>query len=158
MAATAAGATPGQFPQVGGMSFTFSAAGNPRTAPGNGTRVTALSVGDEVIVSGGAIQGDPDRTFNLVTLNFLANGGDNYPFTELSNPNRTNFYEGTGFGEDIDFPDANLGNDPGGNSTFSYTGGEQDALAEFLLMMHPQSNPYNQAETPVDQDTRIVQQ
>ena len=34
VAATTAGATPGQFPQVSGMSFTFSTAGNPRTAPG----------------------------------------------------------------------------------------------------------------------------
>ena len=158
VAATTAGATPGQFPQVSGMSFTFSTAGNPRTAPGNGNRVTALAVGTDVVVSGGLIQGDPSRTFNLVTLNFLANGGDSYPFPQLSNPNRTNFYEGTGFGEDTDFPDGDLGNDPGGNNTFSYTGGEQDALAEFLLMMHPQSNPYNQAETPIDQDTRIVQQ
>jgi 2',3'-cyclic-nucleotide 2'-phosphodiesterase (5'-nucleotidase family) len=158
VAATEAGATPGQFPQVGGMSFTFSAAGTPRTATGNGTRVTELSVGSDVVVSGGAIQGDPSRTFNLVTLNFLANGGDSYPFQELSAPNRINFYSGTGFGESTDFPDANLGNDPGGNSTFSYTGGEQDALAEFLLMMHPESSPYNEAETPINQDTRIVQQ
>lgn len=160
VSATEPGATPGQFPQVSGLNFTFSTAGTPRTAPGNGSRVTELVVGSDTVVSGGAIQGDASRTFNLVTLNFLANGGDAYPFTDtdLSAPNRINFYEGTGFGEDIDYPDANLANDPGGNDTFSYTGGEQDALAEFLLMMHPSNNPYNEAETPVNEDTRIVQQ
>ena len=158
VSASEAGATPGQFPQVGGMSFTFSTSGAPRTAPGNGSRISELSVGSEVVVSGGTIQGDPNRTFNLVTLNFLANGGDSYPFPDLSNPNRTNFYDGLGFGEETDFPDGNLSNDPGGNNTFSYTGGEQDALAEFLLMMHPSNNPYNEAETPVSEDTRIIQQ
>ena len=113
-----------------------------------------------MVVSAGAIQGDPTRTFNLVTLNFLANGGDSYPITDsdLSAPNRINFYEGLGFGEEVDFPDGNLGNDPGGNSTLSYTGGEQDAFAEFLLETHPSSDPYNEAETPISDDTRIIQQ
>jgi len=159
VAGTAPGATPGQFPQVAGLSFTFDSAGTPRTAPGNGTRVTELTVGDEVVVSSGAIQGDASRTFNLVTLNFLANGGDAYPFTDadLSAPNRVNFYEGTGFGEDIDYPDATLANDPGANSTFSYTGGEQDALAEYLLSQFPESSPFMEAETPASADTRIVQ-
>ncbi|MEM1340535.1 MAG: bifunctional metallophosphatase/5'-nucleotidase [Bacteroidota bacterium] len=158
VSASEAGATPGQFPQVGGMRFTFSNSRSPRTAPGNGTRVTELIVGNDVVVSGGAIQGNPKRTFNLVTLNFLANGGDAYPFPDLSNPNRINFYKGLGSGEEIDFPDGDLANDPGGNTTFSYTGGEQDALAEFLLVMHPSSHPYSEAETPVSEDTRIIQQ
>lgn len=159
VAATEPGATPGQFPQVAGLSFTFDTAGAPRTAPGNGTRILELTVGADVVVSGGTIQGDASRTFNLVTLNFLANGGDSYPFTdaELSAPNRVNFYEGTGFGEEIDYPDATLANDPGANSSFSYTGGEQEALAEYLLAQFPQSSPYMEAETPASADTRIVQ-
>ncbi|MEO1012974.1 MAG: bifunctional metallophosphatase/5'-nucleotidase [Bacteroidota bacterium] len=159
VAGTAAGATPGQFPQVGGMRFSFDATATPRTAPGNGSRVSEIVVGDEIVVSGGAVQGDASRTFNLVTLNFLANGGDSYPFTDadLSAPNRINFYEGTGFGEEIDYPDANLANDPGANDSFSYTGGEQEALAEYLLSQFPQASPFNEEETPADQDTRIVQ-
>ncbi|WP_422081999.1 bifunctional metallophosphatase/5'-nucleotidase [Ulvibacterium sp.] len=159
VAATESGATPGQFPQVAGLSFTFDTAGTPRTAQGNGTRISELSVGTDVVVSGGTIQGDASRTFNLVTLNFLANGGDAYPLTDadLSAPNRVNFYEGTGFGEEIDYPDANLGNDPGANSSFSYTGGEQEALAEYLISQFPQSSPYMESETPASADTRIVQ-
>lgn len=158
VAQTEDGATPGRFPQVGGLNFTFSTSGTPRSTFGTGTRVTELTVGDDTVVTGGAIQGDTSRTFNLVTLNFLANGGDDYPFPDLSNPNRINFYDGLGFGEETDFPDGILANDPGSNSTFSYTGGEQDAMAEFLFMMHPSSNPYNEAETPASDDTRIVQQ
>lgn len=155
---TQAGATPGKFPQVSGMTFTFNTTGTPRTAAGNGTRVTELKVGNDIVVSGGAIQGDASRTFNLVTLNFLANGGDSYPYPDLSNPNRMNFYDGLGYGETTDYPDGDLSNDPGENTSFSYTGGEQDALAEYLLETHPQSNPYNKAETPISGDLRIIQQ
>ncbi|MEM9000719.1 MAG: bifunctional metallophosphatase/5'-nucleotidase [Bacteroidota bacterium] len=160
VSATEPGATSGQFPQVSGLTFTFSTTGTPRTAPGNGNRVTELMVGGDIVVTGGAIQGDASRTFHLVTLNFLANGGSAYPLTDadLSVPNRTNFYDGLGFGEEIDYPDANLANDPGINSTFSYTGGEQDALAEYLLAFFPASSPYSEAETPISEDTRIVQQ
>lgn len=160
VAGTEEGATPGQFPQVAGLSFTFSTSGMARTAAGNGSRISQLVVGDDVVVADGAMQGDVGRTFNLVTLNFLANGGDSYPFSDMDliAPNRINFYEGPGFGEDIDYPDANLANDPGNNSTFSYTGGEQDAMAEFLLQMHPSSNPYNEAETPISEDKRIIQE
>ena len=42
----------------------------------------------------------------------------------------------SGFGEDIDYPDGDLSADPGLNSAFSYTGGEQDALAEYLGAFH----------------------
>jgi len=92
----------------------------------------------------------------MVTLNFLANGGDSYPFDQLSNPNRINYYNGLGFGETTDFPDGNLANDPGNNDTFSNTGGEQDAVAEYMTTFHPDdASAYDIAETPADQDTRI---
>ena len=128
--------TPGQFPQIGGMTMEFDA-----TQPA-GSRMRNLTVTghdnsiNDVVVQDGSLQGDPNRVFKIVTLNFLANGGDGYPFDALAQPNRTNLYEGTGFGEDIDYPDANLGNDPGANSSFSYTGGEQDAFAEYLAVFH----------------------
>ena len=158
IAATEDGATPGQFPQIAGFSFTYSTNGTPRTAQGNGTRISELTVGDEIVVSEGIIQGDPNRSFNLVCLNFLVNGGDDYPFDTLSAPNRINFYDGLGFGEEVDFPDANLINDPGTNNTFSYTGGEQDAMAEYMTAIFPANNPYNEAETPASDDTRIIQE
>ena len=41
-----------------------------------------------------------------------------------------------GYGDESDFPKAELSKDPGLNSEFSYTGGQQDALAEYLLVFH----------------------
>jgi 2',3'-cyclic-nucleotide 2'-phosphodiesterase (5'-nucleotidase family) len=156
VADTAPGRTPGRFPQIGGMRIDFDA-----SAPA-GSRIRTLEVLNDdgtvrdTVVSGGSIQGTANRTFRLVTLNFLANGGDGYPFGEFSRPNRVNLYEGTGFGEDMDYPDANLSADPGRNSGFSYTGGEQDALAEYLLANHATpARAFDQAETDRAQDTRI---
>ena len=163
VAGTATGATPGQFPQISGMKITFDPTQPARTEKGTGSRIVDLSIVDsyglvkDEIVSAGVFQGDSNRTFRMVTLNFLANGGDNYPFTELSNPDRINCYEGPGFGEDVDYEDAILANDPGKNSGFSYTGGEQDALAEFLMATHPTaSDAFNGTETPAERDSRII--
>lgn len=153
VSATQDGATPGQFPQIAGFTFSYDTNQAPRTETNNGARIISLQVGDDVVVSDGILQGDITRTFNLVTLNFLANGGDDYPFTDN---NRINFYEGTGFGEDIDYEDATLANDPGKNTSFSYTGGEQDALAEYMLSEFTASSPYNIEETSEENDTRII--
>ena len=156
VAETSEGATPGRFPQIGGMKMVFDA-----TAPA-GSRIIALvvlnpdgSVKDTVVTSK-TLQGDPNRVFRLVTLNFLANGGDGYPYGELSDPQRRNLYEGTGFGEETDYPDENLSNDPGMNDGFSYTGGEQDALAEYLMEFHPTADTaFDQEETDRSADERI---
>ncbi len=156
VAETAPGQTPGRFPQIAGMRIRFDA-----SAPA-GNRIRSLEILNEdgsvrdTVVSGGAIRGNANRTFRIVTLNFLANGGDDYPFGQLANPNRMNLYEGAGFGEDTDYPDANLAADPGRNSSFSYTGGEQDALAEYLLAMHATpATAYSQAEFSRGNDRRI---
>lgn len=155
----APGETPGRFPQIGGMSFVYDSNLSP------GSRLVSLVVdrgdtdpsNDVVVVDNGVNVAPGGTTFNMVTLNFLANGGDGYPFDQLSAPNRINYYAGLGFGETTDFPDGVLANDPGNNTTFSDTGGEQDALAEFMFAFHPDNaSAYNIAETPADQDTRIV--
>ena len=153
---TAEGATPGKFPQLAGMKMVFDA-----SKPA-GSRITSLEVLNtdgsvkDTVVSGGAIQGDPSRVFRMVTLNFLYNGGDAYPFGDLSNPDRYNMYEGTAYGEEMDYPDVVFANDPGKNNSFSYTGGEQDALAEFLMEFHPSMDKaYSVAETDRDEDMRI---
>jgi 2',3'-cyclic-nucleotide 2'-phosphodiesterase (5'-nucleotidase family) len=153
---TAEGITPGKFPQVSGMKFGFD------TSRPAGGRILNLEILNDngsvkdVVISGGTILGDPDRTFRLVTLNFLANGGDDYPYSELSNPDRKNLYEGKGYGEETDYPDGILTNDPGKNSSFSRTGGEQDALAEYLMEFHPTADKaFSIAETPRGEDKRI---
>ena len=154
----APGAQPGRFPQVGGMSFVY----DPNQPAGSRLVDLIVDKGDsdptnDVVVLDNAMNVAPAGiTFNIVTLNFLANGGDGYPFGTLSAPNRINYYSGTGFGETVDFPDGDLANDPGNNTTFSDTGGEQDAMAEYMSTFHPDNaSAYDIAETPADQDTRI---
>jgi 2',3'-cyclic-nucleotide 2'-phosphodiesterase (5'-nucleotidase family) len=130
VAQTQPGATPGRFPQIGGFAFSF----DPSRPPGS--RVISLRVdtprGPDVVVRNGQLQGDPRRTFRMVTLDFLANGGDDYPFPRLSNPNRVNLAPGSGL-------------------TFDTPGSEQDALARYLR----QIGVFTQADTPAAQDTRI---
>lgn len=159
LSAVAPGATPGSFPQVGGMSFVFDPSQDA------GSRLVDLVVdkgdgdasNDVVVMEDGAVVAPAGTTFNMVTLNFLANGGDGYPFDDLTAPNRVNYYAGTGFGESTDFPDGVLANDPENNTTFSYTGGEQDALAEYMFNFHPDNaSAFDIAETDSDLDTRIV--
>jgi 2',3'-cyclic-nucleotide 2'-phosphodiesterase (5'-nucleotidase family) len=183
VAATAPGATPGQFPQVGGIWFGFDPAGTAQvldideiddddvvvgiTTPG--TRVTDLwvdtnadNIPDTALYTDGVEQAAATDTFTLVTLNFLANGGDNYPFALLENPNRRQIYPGVGFGdpdvEDDDLPDFEVLTDcdPGFQSSFSGTGGEQDALAEYFLAFFPDpASAFDIAETPPAEDRRV---
>ena len=163
LSATEAGATPGQFPQVGGISFGYDPAFDP------GARITDLwvdtdtdNVPDTALYTDGVAQAAASDTFQLVTLNFLANGGDDYPFADLSAPNRRQTYSTIGFG-DPDMDDDGMPDFPvltacdfGAQSDFSYTGGEQDALAEFFLANFPdEATPFNTADTTPEGDRRI---
>lgn len=75
----------GRFAQIAGFSYTYDATGTPQEldADGNvvtpGTRVLEVVLDDgTVIVSGGVVQpGDP---LAIATIDFLARGGDQYPF------------------------------------------------------------------------------
>lgn len=131
------GATPGSFPQVGGFSFSFDA-----TRP-VGDRIRTIAVTNtagkatEVIVSDGEVVGNPNRTYRMVTLNFLANGGDGYPFpTFAATSNR------------VDLLQAGVRT---GAATFADNGSEQDAFAEFLA----QSDTFTAADVPAKDDLRI---
>lgn len=153
--------SPGEFPQVGGMRFEFDASYASRTAAGNGERVRKLVLlnndGSDgtVLVENGSVL-DESIKIKLVSLNFLVNGGDGYPFDSLSAPNRTNLYSGQMYGDPQDFPDGDLTKDPGLNNSFSVTGGEQDAFAEYFLAFHnTQEKAYNQNESAPENDQRI---
>ncbi len=133
--------SPGRFPQVGGMAFSFDLS---RPA---GQRVQTLAIKDEegrnldIVVTNGNLVGDPDRTFRMVTLGFLASGGDGYPFDTLSNPDR----------RDLALGDA----DPRtGVATFAPDGSEQDALAEHLAANFS-TLPFAQIDGPRELDRRI---
>jgi 2',3'-cyclic-nucleotide 2'-phosphodiesterase (5'-nucleotidase family)/sugar lactone lactonase YvrE len=132
----------GRFPQVGGLAFSFDLT---RLA---GSRILNLVIQDsqgndlDVVVRGGVLVGDPDRTFRMVTLNFLASGGDSYPFPTDAAANRVDLFN----------PTAPLT----GAATFSGDGTEQDALAEYLKANHgTASKAYNEPETAAAQDLRL---
>ena len=154
--------TPGQFPQVGGLAFSFDptqqAIEFDRDADQNATgiltdgeRVRSLAITDEngaiadVVVSDGEIVGDPDREIRLVTLNFLVDrGGDGYPF-QLFGENQVNLV------------DEALPAGATNNANFTDNGSEQDALAEYLSVNFPANgNPsFSDADTSPEEDERI---
>ena len=155
-------ATVGRFPQVGGMPFSFDP-----TAP-SGERIRSLAIVDcrgaviDRVVELGALTGGPGRRIKMVTLDFLANRGDDYPFPlpnsgriDLSgeqgqpNPHDHAVEDPNGNGI-LDGPDLT---DPG-LADFASPGTEQDALAKYLAFFHGES-PFGLAETPSLEDRRI---
>ncbi|NEQ53876.1 MAG: multifunctional hydrolase/phosphatase/nucleotidase, partial [Leptolyngbya sp. SIO3F4] len=140
VAATEDGATPGRFPQVSGLEFSF----DPSAAPND--RVQSLVVLDEagndadVIVENGELVGDASRTFRMVTLSFLAGGGDGYPF-----PDR----DVVQLAQEDDAART-------GVATFAPDGSEQDALAEYLAAnFGTAETAFGEADVSPVEDTRI---
>jgi 2',3'-cyclic-nucleotide 2'-phosphodiesterase/3'-nucleotidase/5'-nucleotidase len=132
----------GRFPQVSGVAFSF----DPSKPAGN--RIVNMAIEDaagrdlDVIVRDGALTGDPGRPLRLVTLNFLAGGGDGYPFPTGPAANRVDLF------------------DPAvartGAATFAGNGTEQDVLAEYLASQHGSlAAAYRSADTPATADQRL---
>ncbi len=79
----------GRFAQVAGFSFTWTASGTGLILDGDGnvltagTRVLDVVLDDgTIIVNGGVVQSGP--ALNVATIDFLARGGDQYPFRGAS--------------------------------------------------------------------------
>ena len=178
IAATATGATPGQFPQVSGLSFSFDTTKtaivfNPATGEvtTQGDRVRNLVVLNEdgsprdIIVKDGVLVGDASRTLRLITLNFLANpnatnalSGDGYPFAAFVKQNPTLANRVDLRGETVDL-NLNGKVDPAltlnaGKFTFATAGSEQDALAEYLGNRFS-TTAYSTPDVSAALDTRI---
>ena len=119
-----AGGVAGSFPQISGVKFSFD-----DTLPA-GERIQNAGIFDEndvliaELVRNGEIVGDTTESFRIVTLNFMAGGGDGFPFDALANPNRVDLYDIDGDGNDDESTT--------GDATFAFDGTEQDALAEYL--------------------------
>ncbi len=132
----APGATPGAFPQVGGISFSFDAT---RAA---GDRVLTLAVLNDngsvrdVLMKDGVVVGNPDRTFDVVMLNFLLDGGDGY-MTGVSFTNRVDLFSGSG-------------------TAFATAGREQKVFADYIAANHAtEVTAFNEVDTAPAADTRI---
>ena len=138
VAETEEGATPGQFPQVSGIEFSF----DPSLESGD--RVQSLAIVDEegniidTVVEDGELVGEGDRTFRLVTLGFLADGGDDYPFPDRDRVN-------------LDLEEEA---ERTGDATFAPDGTEQDALAEYLFDNFNET-PFDNEDVPPEEDNRI---
>ena len=135
--------TQGRFPQISGFSVAVDLTREP------GSRVLSLAIEDEtgkdldVVIRNGELVGDANRTFRMVTLGFLADGGDGYPFPVGPSTNRV---------------DLNRPNDAPrtGLATFAPDGSEQDVLAEYLAAnFNTPATAFNQADTPRTLDSRI---
>ncbi|PWR23904.1 choice-of-anchor I family protein [Zavarzinia compransoris] len=83
VAGVAPGATPGSFPQIGGLHFSYDP-----SAP-VGDRIQSVALKDEagnttkILVQDGNVVVDPATPVRIVTLSFLVDGGDGYPFPAL---------------------------------------------------------------------------
>lgn len=147
VAASGDGITPGQFGQFGGIQFSFD---DDATA---GNRVTSLTIVDQdnnnkvldVIARDSEVVGDGNREIRIVTLNFLAGGGDSYPFADFVTENSTlaNRVDLVGSLTDV------------GASTFADPGTEQDALAEYLIANF-NTTAFAEADVDASRDQRIV--
>ena len=139
VAATTATATPGQFAQVAGVrySYNFSLPAGSRILNAVVTNAAGNIV--DTLVLNGTTYGNLSRTFRVVTLNFLAGGGDGYPFNTLGT-NRVDLNTVPAQGPAL--------------ASFANAGSEQDAFAEYMKNQFS-TTPYGIAETALAQDCRI---
>jgi len=132
----------GQFPQVGGLRFSF----DPTATAGSRVRTIVVNdpdglgplSGPQTVFSGGQFRVSTNQVYRMATLSFLADGGDGYPFPTV-NVNRVEL-------------------DTTGDAGFAVEGREQQALADFLEATTTRDMPFSQADSGADitVDERIV--
>jgi 2',3'-cyclic-nucleotide 2'-phosphodiesterase (5'-nucleotidase family) len=132
----------GQTIQVAGVAFSFDPG-----APAN-DRILDAAIVDEtgdviaaIVEDGEVVAANADSAFGIVTLGFIAAGGDSYPFPgalDVATELETDTFVI-------------------GESAFAEDFSEQDALAEFLLEFHDTGSgtPFAEADTGPEADTRI---
>ncbi|MGH1439540.1 MAG: 5'-nucleotidase C-terminal domain-containing protein [Cellvibrionaceae bacterium] len=165
VAATADGVTPGQFPQVAGIRFSFDPSETAQTVDTSGAQPVVATAGSRirnliVLDDNGATAGGNEvvvvrdgvldataatQTFRIVTLGFLAGGGDSYPFPNGAAANAV----------DLEMEDIQTG-----AVTFADDGTEQDALSEYLNANFPADTDaltpsFDEEDTDADADTVI---
>lgn len=151
VSASGPGSTPGQFPQIGGLRFSFDV----EEAPGARVKDVALVAEDgteTVIVADGAVLASAPAEIRTVTLGFLVDGGDGYDFD----------IAGDGLDRvDLDSDADALATLGDGLADFAEAGTEQDALAEYLAANDPDDGDatpgFVTEDTSAAEDRRIVQ-
>ncbi len=138
----------GRFPQIGGIAFSY----DPDLPAGS--RVLSIAAIDENgdivarIVENGMVSADAPSLISVVTLNFLAQGGDSYPMKANGENFRYLLADGT-LGPVLDKA-TDISVAPSGAL------GEQQALKDFLQDFHATSaSAFDEADTAASGDTRI---
>ncbi|MFC3612513.1 choice-of-anchor I family protein [Lutimaribacter marinistellae] len=165
---TDAGNTPGRFPQIAGLRFSFDEAGDaqilatdddgnyivdpetgmPQVATEGGRVQTVALIDPEtgekmIIARDGMLTTDAPEQIRVVTLNFLVdNNGDGYPFQELAT--------------DIQYLTEDGSTTPDGDAENLL--GEQKALADYFQSnFADEDNAFAEADTDAMNDRGIVQ-
>lgn len=139
----------GRFIQISGVKLSY----DPNADAGD--RIVNAGIFDQdgnlisELVRDGDIVGDTTETFRVITLNFLADGGDDYPFPTGASTDRLDLYDLDGNG----VADEALT----GDAVFAFDGTEQDALAEYLNDNYAVDSGvvFDQVDTGPDLDERI---
>ncbi|MEE4350139.1 MAG: choice-of-anchor I family protein [Pacificimonas sp.] len=142
------GATEGRFPQVGGVRFSF----DQSEEVGERVNDIALVAEDGSLVplfdDGVLVAGADALDITIVTLGFIAEGGDGYPFQDIAESVSAITDDGLVAltydenGDLVGVPDTILG--------------EQAALAEYLGdLFGTVDTAFAEADTPIEDDTRI---
>ncbi|WP_204318734.1 ExeM/NucH family extracellular endonuclease [Pseudooceanicola aestuarii] len=130
----------GSFVSVSGVQLSFDATAEAGSRIQNAVIVDENGVMIDRLVQDGALVGDAGGEVRIVTLGFLAEGGDGYPFPSGDAVNR------------VDLETAARS----GDATFADDGTEQDALAEYLDDTHAVRG-FDMVDTGPEGDTRIQQ-
>ncbi len=139
----------GRFPQIGGIAISY----DPDLPAGS--RILNIAVIDENgnilsrLVEDGVVFSDATATISVVTLNFLAQGGDSYPIKANGSNFRYLLDDGTivpALDESLDFTAVAPAN----------ALGEQQAAQEFLQAFHATPEAaFDEADTGAAFDTRL---
>lgn len=151
-----AGTLQGRFPQIGGVSFSW----DPDLPAGSRISDIALIDGNGrsyALYDDGVLQAGVPATITVITLNFLANGGDGYPAKANGSNFRYLLADGTlsaPVDEALNYTDPAViaANTPAGSALL----GEQQALGDYMETFHgTQETAYDVADTSVALDERI---
>jgi predicted extracellular nuclease/2',3'-cyclic-nucleotide 2'-phosphodiesterase (5'-nucleotidase family) len=135
----------GQFAQVSGIQYSFD------PSQPAGSRIVSAAITDadgndiDVLVRDGEIVGNAEGQIRIVTLGFMADGGDGYPFQPI---NRVSLDDLNGDGQADSLRDGAAG--------FADNGTEQDAFAEYLAeFFATPDTAYDLADAGYGGDDRI---